>query len=57
MILTSDVALVDGVRTERFAIRVEAGAITACGTRDELPRAGEQILDLGRRAMLPGTVI
>src|SRR5438067_12059852 len=55
MILTSDVALVGGARVERFALRVEGGAIVECGPA-LAPRAGEQHLDLGRRAMLPGTV-
>src|SRR5258708_28610275 len=56
MLLTSDVALVDGVVRERFAVRVEDGAIVAAGARDELARPGEAAVDLGRRAMLPGTV-
>ncbi|HZS38299.1 MAG TPA: amidohydrolase [Polyangia bacterium] len=55
MILTSDVALVDGARVEKFALRIEAGAIVECGPALE-PRAGEPVVDLGRRAMLPGTV-
>ena len=56
MLLTSDVALVDGVVRQRFAVRIEDGAIVAVGTRDELAQPGEAAVDLGRRAMLPGTV-
>ena len=56
MLLTSDVALVDGAVRERFALRIEGGAIVAAGGRDELARPGEAAVDLGRRAMLPGTV-
>jgi 5-methylthioadenosine/S-adenosylhomocysteine deaminase len=56
MILTADVALVDGQCIERFALRIEDGAIVAVGARETLARAGEPIVDLGRRAMLPGTV-
>ncbi len=56
MLLTSDAALVDGVVHEKFALRIEAGAIVAAGARAELARPGEAALDLGRRAMLPGTV-
>lgn len=56
MLLTSDVALVDGVVRERFAVRIEDGAIVAAGTRDELAQPGEAAVDLGRRAMLPGTI-
>jgi 5-methylthioadenosine/S-adenosylhomocysteine deaminase len=56
MLLTSDLALVDGEVRERLAVRIEAGAIVATGARAELARAGEEVVDLGRRAMLPGTV-
>ena len=58
MILTSDVALVDGARKERFAIRVQDGAITEAGAREKLlaSATGERVIDLGRKAMLPGTV-
>jgi 5-methylthioadenosine/S-adenosylhomocysteine deaminase len=56
MLLTSDVALVDGALRERFSVRVEDGAIVAAGARAELARPGELAVDLGRRAMLPGTV-
>ncbi|HEY2743763.1 MAG TPA: amidohydrolase family protein [Polyangia bacterium] len=56
MLLTSDAALVDGVVHERFALRIENGAIVAAGARDSLARPGETAIDLGRRAMLPGTV-
>ncbi|MDB4964677.1 MAG: S-adenosylhomocysteine deaminase [Myxococcales bacterium] len=56
MLLTSDVALVDGTVRHRFALRIEGGAIVAAGAREELARAGEPVTDLGRRAMLPGTV-
>jgi 5-methylthioadenosine/S-adenosylhomocysteine deaminase len=55
MILTSDVALVDGAPIERFAVRAQDGVIVDCGAQLE-PKWGEQVLDLGRRAMLPGTV-
>jgi 5-methylthioadenosine/S-adenosylhomocysteine deaminase len=57
MILTSDLALVDGVVQERLALRIEGGAITAVAPQKTLaPRPGEPLLDLGRRALLPGTV-
>jgi 5-methylthioadenosine/S-adenosylhomocysteine deaminase len=56
MLLTSDVALVDGVVRENVALRIEGGAIVAVGTRAELAAPGEAVVDLGRRAMLPGTV-
>ena len=56
MLLTSDVALVDGALRERFCLRVEDGAIVAAGARAEIARPGEAAVDLGRRAMLPGTV-
>ena len=57
MIFVSEVALVEGRVVPDFAIRVEAGAIVAVGERMSLaPRAGEPVVDLGRRAMLPGTV-
>jgi 5-methylthioadenosine/S-adenosylhomocysteine deaminase len=56
MLLTSDVALVDGALRERFAVRVADGGIVAAGARAELERDGEPVVDLGRRAMLPGTV-
>jgi 5-methylthioadenosine/S-adenosylhomocysteine deaminase len=55
MILTSDVALVDGARIERFALRIEGGAIVECGP-ELVAREGEPVIDLKRRAMLPGTV-
>src|SRR5258708_18422053 len=55
MILTSDVALVDGARVERFALRVEGGAIVECGA-GLAAREGEPVMDLGRGGMLPGTV-
>src|SRR5262244_1649652 len=56
MLLTSEVALVDGQVVPRFAVRVERGAIAACGPLSEMARPGEPLVDLGRRAMLPGTV-
>src|SRR5437763_13968467 len=61
MLLTSDVALVDGSRVEKLALRIEAGLITAVGPRNELAPAPagtavEEIVDLGRKAMLPGCV-
>src|SRR3954453_12783857 len=56
MLLTSDVALVDGVVRERFAVRVQDGAIVAAGSREALARPDDDVVDLGRRAMLPGTV-
>ncbi len=55
MILTSEVALVDGARVERFKLRIEGGAIVGAGV-ELTPNDGEPVLDLGRRAMLPGTV-
>src|SRR5205809_1247824 len=56
MIFTSDVALVDGEPREKFAVRVDAGAIVARGPRHELDDGSQPVTDLGRRAMLPGTV-
>jgi 5-methylthioadenosine/S-adenosylhomocysteine deaminase len=57
MIFTSDAALVDGKRIDRFAVRVAGGAIVACGSPKEVrPLDGEEVVDLGHRAMLPGTV-
>src|SRR5256885_7311957 len=56
MIFTSDVALVDGEAREKFAVRVEEGAIVARGARHELDDGTVPVTDLGRRAMLPGTV-
>jgi 5-methylthioadenosine/S-adenosylhomocysteine deaminase len=56
MLLTSDVALVDGALRERFAVRIAGGDIVATGARAELELDGEPVVDLGRRAMLPGTV-
>src|SRR2546430_1709866 len=53
MILRSDVGLLDGQVIERPAVRVEAGAIAGIGVE---ARPGEQVVDLRRRAMLPGTV-
>src|SRR5436305_13240321 len=57
MILTSDVALLDGALHEKLALRIVDGAIAAVAPRDQLvPDAGERLVDLGRRALLPGTV-
>jgi 5-methylthioadenosine/S-adenosylhomocysteine deaminase len=56
MLLTSDLALVDGELRPRFALRVEEGVIAAAGPLDSLARPGEAVCALGRRAMLPGTV-
>ena len=56
MLLTSDMALVDGAVRARFALRVDGGAIVEAGARAELERPGEPIVDLGHRAMLPGTI-
>lgn len=56
MLLTSAAALVDGAFHERFALRVEEGAIVAAGPRATLEQVGEPVIDLGRRAMLPGTI-
>src|SRR5258706_4488969 len=56
MIFTSDVALVDGELREKFAVRVDAGAIVARGPRHELDDGTHPVTDLGRRALLPGTV-
>jgi 5-methylthioadenosine/S-adenosylhomocysteine deaminase len=58
MLLTSDIALVDGAIQTRFAVRIVDGAIVAAGDRDALVRLlpDEPLVDLGHRAMLPGTV-
>jgi 5-methylthioadenosine/S-adenosylhomocysteine deaminase len=56
MLLTSDVALLDGKMIAKLALRIEGGRITAVGERSAIAIAGEETLDLGRRAMLPGTV-
>src|SRR5262249_50045330 len=45
-----------GAVRQHFAVRVEGGDITAAGACAEIARPGEAIIDLGRRAMLPGTV-
>src|SRR5258707_10161782 len=55
MIFTSEVALVDGVAVERFCVRVQDGVIVDCGVGLTAAR-DEPYCDLGRRAMLPGTV-
>jgi 5-methylthioadenosine/S-adenosylhomocysteine deaminase len=55
MIFTSDVALVDGAVVEKFSVRVDGGAIIETGAQ-LAAQPGEEVLDLGRRAMLPGTV-
>ena len=55
MIITSSVGLIDGQKVERPAIRIERGAITWVGSADGIA-VEEAVLDLGRRAMLPGTV-
>jgi 5-methylthioadenosine/S-adenosylhomocysteine deaminase len=55
MILTSEVGLIDGRRVARPAVRIEGGAITWVGGVDGIA-VEEPVLDLGRRAMLPGTV-
>jgi 5-methylthioadenosine/S-adenosylhomocysteine deaminase len=57
MILTADVGLVDGKVREKLALRIEAGAIVEVNERSLInARADEPLLDLGRRALLPGTV-
>ena len=56
MLITSDRALVNGQVTGGFALRVEGGAITAAGPLASLRKDGEPLVDLGRRALLPGTV-
>lgn len=56
MLLTSDVALLDGAVHPKLALRVVDGVITAVGPRAQLERPGEVILDLGHKALLPGTV-
>lgn len=55
MIITSEVALVDERRVPRCKVRIVGGAITEVGPH-LAPEDGEAVLDLGRRAMLPGTV-
>ena len=57
MILTCDAGLIDGLCVDRPAVRIIDGAIAAVAPSDQLPAtAGEERLDLGRRALLPGTV-
>ncbi len=56
MLLTSDMALVDGVARERFALRIADGVITAAGDRAAIARPDDDVVDLGHRAMLPGTI-
>jgi 5-methylthioadenosine/S-adenosylhomocysteine deaminase len=56
MIFTSDVALIDGEPRDKYAVRVEEGAIVARGPRHQLDDGSQPVTDLGRRAMLPGTV-
>jgi len=55
MIITSEVGLIDGLRVERPCVRIDGGAITWVGTSDGIA-VEEAVLDLGRKAMLPGTV-
>jgi 5-methylthioadenosine/S-adenosylhomocysteine deaminase len=55
-VLTSDLALVDGTCRPRHAVRVVDGAIVASGARAEVVQPGDRGLDLGRRALLPGTI-
>jgi 5-methylthioadenosine/S-adenosylhomocysteine deaminase len=63
MLLTSDLALPgshsdrDDRLQEDFAVRIdERGMIVDAGPRSRLARPGEEVTDLGRRLMLPGTV-
>ena len=56
MIFTSEVALIDGQRQVGMAVRVQDGVIVEVGRFDALVHGDEPVLDLGRRAMLPGTV-
>src|SRR6476620_112552 len=56
MIFTSDLAIVAGEVREKFAVRVDGGAIVARGPRHELDDGTMPVTALGRRAMLPGTV-
>jgi 5-methylthioadenosine/S-adenosylhomocysteine deaminase len=55
MIFTSEVGLIEGRRVERPAVRVIEGVITDVGSM-QIAGVEEPVLDLGRRAMLPGTV-
>src|SRR2546428_413387 len=55
-VVASDVALVEGAIRARVAVRLQGGAIVEAGDREAMERGGESVLDLGRRAMLPGTV-
>jgi 5-methylthioadenosine/S-adenosylhomocysteine deaminase len=55
MIVTSEVGLINGRRVQRPAVRIERGVITQVGGM-EMAAVEEPVLDLGRRAMLPGTV-
>jgi cytosine/adenosine deaminase-related metal-dependent hydrolase len=49
-------ALVDGALVEDFAVRVLGGAIVAAGNRSGVAVPGDDVLDLGERLMLPGTI-
>jgi 5-methylthioadenosine/S-adenosylhomocysteine deaminase len=56
MLLTSDLALVDGEVRADFALRIEGGMIVAAGPRQHVLHGNEAALDLGRRVMIPGTI-
>jgi 5-methylthioadenosine/S-adenosylhomocysteine deaminase len=56
MILTSDLALVDGELIAAFAVRIEGGTIVAAGPRAQVVHGNDAVTDLGRKLMLPGTV-
>ena len=55
-VFVAEVALVDGKRVEKLALRVDEGRIVARGTVAEIAGEGDRVVDLGRRAILPGTV-
>jgi 5-methylthioadenosine/S-adenosylhomocysteine deaminase len=55
-VLTSDIALVDGACRPGHAVRIVQGAIVQSGARADIAQPGDRVIDLGRRAMLPGTV-
>jgi 5-methylthioadenosine/S-adenosylhomocysteine deaminase len=68
MILTSDVALVGGELRERVALHIENGVITKVTDQSLINSQSQkelmsdqsitnsQVIDLGRKAMLPGTI-
>lgn len=56
MILTADLALVDGELLDDFALRIDGGLIAAAGPRHLVVHPNDAVTHLSRRVMLPGSV-